>query len=109
MALMDQAPVAELQKDIVTDEQYVLTRTVRDGWKPTRDLPSNSSLKTCKILDSPPSQKRPRSSWKDPTTAGSPMTASTGTEKKAPSPPCSIPTGRRGKSLMRTTWKRWKR
>lgn len=35
MALMDQAPVAELQKDIVTDEQYVLTRTVRDGWKNT--------------------------------------------------------------------------
>lgn len=33
MSLMDQAPVAELQKDIVTDEQYVLTRTVRDGWK----------------------------------------------------------------------------
>lgn len=35
MALMDQAPVAELQKDIVTDDQYVLTRTVRDGWKNT--------------------------------------------------------------------------
>lgn len=35
MALLDQAPVAELQKDIVTDEQYVLTRTVRDGWKNT--------------------------------------------------------------------------
>lgn len=35
MALMDQAPVAELQKDNVTDEQYVLTRTVRDGWKNT--------------------------------------------------------------------------
>ena len=35
MALMDQAPVAELQKDIVTDEQYVLTRTVHDGWKNT--------------------------------------------------------------------------
>ena len=35
MALMDQASVAELQKDIVTDDQYVLTRTVRDGWKNT--------------------------------------------------------------------------
>lgn len=35
MALMDQAPVAELQKDIVTDDQYVLTHTVRDGWKNT--------------------------------------------------------------------------
>lgn len=35
MALMDQAPVAELQKNIVTDDQYVLTRTVRDGWKGT--------------------------------------------------------------------------
>lgn len=33
MALMDQAPVAELQKNIVTDDQYMLTRTVHDGWK----------------------------------------------------------------------------
>ena len=32
---MEQDPITELQKNIVTDDQYVLTRTVRDGWKDT--------------------------------------------------------------------------
>lgn len=32
---MEQDPITELQKNIVTDDQYVLTRTVREGWQDT--------------------------------------------------------------------------